>query len=134
VTLWVTVTAERIGTAYASAGTQPEDHRIALVERRGCRDRDAATSAAGAVEALRHSAQEQPISVTVPAVALLRVDVDGRVVAAATNTGCAPRTSDAVYLFHEDGSIEAVSAAALAGQVWIGDFTKSGVFAAQPAS
>jgi hypothetical protein len=70
----------------------------------------------------------QQMSVSVPAVAMVRLDDAGAVVEAATNTGCAPRAGDAVYVVQADGSLEP---AALPAVDWVGDFTQAGVFQPQ---
>jgi hypothetical protein len=74
------------------------------------------------------------IAVSVPAIALVKVDRLGRVLAAMTNTGRAPRTGDELWLVLPDGSIEAASpveASGLANYRWVGDFGSPGVFIAQ---
>jgi hypothetical protein len=71
----------------------------------------------------------QAVSVTVPAVVLLRVDGAGRVVAASTNTGCAPRAGDEVYTVQGDGSLTRTPVLPMID--WRGDFTVIGVFQPQ---
>jgi hypothetical protein len=72
------------------------------------------------------------VSVQVPAIAMVKVDSHGTVVAAATNTGCAPRTGDLVYLYRANGIVERSTTFVLARHRWIGDFRTPGVF--QPQS
>ncbi|MCE9623577.1 MAG: hypothetical protein K8R99_14665 [Actinomycetia bacterium] len=76
-------------------------------------------------------ANAQTSIVTVPATVFLRVDRAGRVTAAATNTGCAPRHGDDVYLFRPDGSITVTTTVDVEDVDWVGDFTTPGVFQPQ---
>ncbi len=62
---------------------------------------------------------------------MIRVDGKGRILAAWTNTGCAPRPTDEIYLTHPDGSISAATTAVLAHRRWVGDFTTAGVYVLQ---
>ena len=74
----------------------------------------------------------QPVvAVSVPATAVVRVDDDGRVITAMTNTGQPPRPDDDLWLMHPDGSIESAPVEQFADHVWIGDFTDAGVYVAQ---
>jgi hypothetical protein len=95
--------------------------RPPLVEADSCDDRGATKPATPQDGALT-------ISVTVPATAFVRVDKSGRVTAAATNTGCAPRKGYDVYVFRPDGSITLAPTFNLASLVWFGDFTSVGEF------
>ena len=74
---------------------------------------------------------QQTIRVTVPATALLRIDRDGRVVAALTNTGCAPRHSDDIYVVRPDGTVALASSTQITARTWTGDFTSPGVYVDQ---
>jgi len=76
-------------------------------------------------------AMVQGIDVRVPRTALLRVDRHRRVIAAATNTGCAPRLGDDVYFVSPTGDLAPAPPSAILGHRWRGDFTVSGVFVAQ---
>jgi hypothetical protein len=69
--------------------------------------------------------------VAVPATVFLRVDEGGRVTAAATNTGCVPRSGDGVYAFQPSGLITAAGFDVTSCH-WTGDFTIAGRF--QPQS
>ena len=73
----------------------------------------------------------QTITVTVPSVALLRTDHGNHVVAAMTNTGCAPRPSDQLWFVRPDGSLEAAPTSEMANRHWIGNFTNPGVYVSQ---
>jgi hypothetical protein len=75
----------------------------------------------------------QTIAVVVPRTTFLRVDAAGRVTEAATNTGCAPRTGDDVYLYHPDGTITLSPTIDVAARTWTGDFRHSGQFQPQSA-
>ena len=101
-----------------------------LVERPGCSrtlddtdQQDLGPTAGGLV---------QEVTVQVPQTAMVRVDGKGRILAAWTNTGCAPRPTDEIYLTRPDGSIvAAATTAVLAHHRWIGDFTTAGVYVLQ---
>lgn len=73
----------------------------------------------------------QTITVHVPRTALLKVDDDGMVVAAATNTGAAPQSGDDVYLIHPDGTVEPSDTFDLGSVQWVGDFSRPGSFQPQ---
>ena len=73
----------------------------------------------------------QVITVGVPSVAILKVDRNGHVMAAKTNTGCAPRVTDMLYFVQADGSLRQGSADDLTNRRWTGDFTQIGVYVAQ---
>lgn len=72
------------------------------------------------------------VTVSVPGTALLRTDRGGHVVAAATNTGCAPRPSDDILLVRPDGTFAPAPSSQMANRRWFGDFTDPGVFQTQP--
>jgi pilus assembly protein FimV len=71
------------------------------------------------------------ITVTIPPVAWLEVDENGRLLAAATNTGCAPRTGDTVVARRPDRSVVADVAIDLDTVAWVGDFTQPAVLVPQ---
>jgi hypothetical protein len=100
---------------------------VGLIERPACAGdaADAATddASAGIADAV------QAVSVRVPRVALIRLDRDGRIAAVATNTGCAPRPGDQVYIEQADGSL--VRSATLPTADWQGDFRSAGEYQAQ---
>jgi hypothetical protein len=73
----------------------------------------------------------QEISVSVPATALLRLDGRGVVVAATTNTGCAPRPTDQVFGVRTDGTVDPLPPSTVTNVRWVGDFTEPGVLQAQ---
>lgn len=83
-----------------------------------------AAGAAGATAAVA-------ITVTIPPVAWLEVDENGRLLAAATNTGCAPRTGDTVVARRPDRSVVADVAIDLDTVAWVGDFTQPAVLVPQ---
>lgn len=68
----------------------------------------------------------QEVSVTVPRLALLRVDESGHVVAAVTNTGCAPQPSDATYVVTPSGEHVATPGERFAHLRFTGDFREAG--------
>ena len=73
----------------------------------------------------------QTITVHVPPTAFVRVDAQGTVTAAATNTGAAPQPGDDVYLFHPDGTITHAPSFDLGAVTWLGDFSQPGVYLQQ---
>jgi hypothetical protein len=99
-----------------------------LIEQSTC----GAVRAGTAAPATTSAGVIQDIRVSVPAVALLRVDERSRVLAVSTNTGCAPRSSDEFYAIRPDGSIDAVSVKDVPGRPWTGDFTVPGRYVPQP--
>jgi hypothetical protein len=100
--------------APAAAPTRPP-----LVEAAAC----AAPTPVAAPDGSRSDGTTQ-VSVQVPAVARLRV-VDGVVVAAATNTGCAPRSTDRFVVGERDAPPAEVAAAL---HVTSGDWTTPGAW------
>jgi hypothetical protein len=74
---------------------------------------------------------QQNITVVVPPIALLRVDNNGRVLAVATNTGCAPRIGDQYFAVRADGSISVTQLSKVTQRRWVGDFTTPGVYVSQ---
>ena len=76
----------------------------------------------------------QTLMVTVQRVSVLRLDDSGRIVAAMTNTGCAPRPGDELFYARPDGSLVPASTAALANRRWVGNFTVPGVTVPQTQS
>jgi len=70
------------------------------------------------------------IHVTIPPVAWLEVDETGRLIAAATNTGCAPRTGDEVFVRRPDRTLVEVTVD-LDTIAWVGDFTQPAVLVPQ---
>lgn len=101
-------------------GTSPGAGDAGLVQATRCR---AGTPAADPAPAV--------VTVQIPPTALVRVDHRGDVIAAWTNTGCAPGPADDIWVEGPDGTIHRGDAAALALHPWIGDFTRPGVFASQ---
>ncbi len=100
-----------------------------LVERPGC---SSGLNDTGHFEqASTTGALQQDITLQVPATALVRVDDGGHVLAALTNTGCAPRPGDDLFYVHPNGSIDAATMRALAHHPWVGDFTIAGVYVLQ---
>ncbi len=105
-----------------------------MAEGHGCLDRGNVPAAPPQQsEGRSPGGVSQPISVTVPRTAIVRVDDRGQVLAAMTNTGCPPGASDDVWHQHPDGSLVRAPAGA-ADRAWVGDFSERGVFVAQPAA
>jgi hypothetical protein len=73
------------------------------------------------------------ITVSIPAVAIVHVNSHGRVVSALTNTGCAPRPGDALYVIRPDGTLTLWTNARATHMHWTGDFTQIGVLQPQGA-
>ena len=73
----------------------------------------------------------QIINIAVAKTAFLRVDRSGRVIAAATNTGCMPRRGAEVFLLHLGGQIEPSPNFDVTSCRWLGDFTAAGRFQPQ---
>ena len=99
-----------------------------LVEREAC----GALSSAASQGAVADSSggTTLTIAVAVPRTALLEIDAAGEVVAAATNTGCAPRPGDDVFVRTASGDLVAGDPALLA-RAWVGDFRAVGVYQPQ---
>lgn len=64
----------------------------------------------------------QTVEVSVPRVAIIRIDTAGRIRWARTNTGCAPAPDDLVYLVNDDGSLRAAPGFDVTSIRWRGDF------------
>jgi hypothetical protein len=97
-------------------------------------DRRASDDAIAASTGRTSQPPAQSISVTVPATAMLRLDADGRIEAAWTNTGCPPSSDLDLWLMAADGSITAAPASWVDGVDdvdWLGDFSEPGVFVDQ---
>lgn len=103
--------------------SRPPHEAGTLVERPGCAVAEPTGSPGDGTD--------QRVAVTVRPTALIGVDARGRVVDAWTNTGCAPRTTDDVYLRGADGTIRA-GGRDLADRAWTGDFRRPGIAVAQP--
>lgn len=86
-----------------------------------------AATAAGATTA----AVAVKVTVNVPAVAWIELDADGRLVAAATNTRCAPRDGDTLAVRGPDRRLRTDVTLDLAAIHWVGDFTEPGVLVPQ---
>ena len=71
------------------------------------------------------------VTVTVPAVAWIELDAEGRLVAAATNTRCAPRDGDKLAVRGPDRRLLTDVTIDLAAIHWVGDFTEPGVLVPQ---
>jgi hypothetical protein len=113
-------TASHHGPSRGVATSSVVHARDALVEEATCWGASAASvpTASGV--------SVQTITVTVERTALVKVDAAGKVLAAETNTGCAPRPGDRVFVVQADGSLrEAVGFDATA-TAWTGDFTRFG--------
>lgn len=76
-------------------------------------------------------AMTQTLAVTVPRTTIVRLDASGRVVAALTNTGCAPQAVDDVYLSTVDGALTKTASFDVGRITWVGNFTTPGVYQAQ---
>ncbi len=107
-----------------TASEPPVSGADGLIEAPACREAVPAAATAPA-------ADPAAVTVQIAPTALVQVDHRGRVVAAWTNTGCAPSLGDDVYIEGPDGRIRPARAAALVTHPWIGDFTQPGVFASQ---
>ena len=71
------------------------------------------------------------LTVTVPRTTIVRLDSSGRVVAALTNTGCAPRAADDIYLSTAGGALTKTASFDVGHITWVGNFTTPGVYQAQ---
>ena len=137
----VPVTAIAIGAgalvaAAAPAGaTAAPAPAVVLVEDTACTApaAPAATAPTPVVDATGTAAATGAvvIKVTIPPVAWLEVDEAGRLLAAATNTGCAPRTGDTVVARRPDRTVVAEVTIDLDEVAWVGDFTEPAVLVPQ---
>lgn len=110
------VTIHPAGAAEAR-GTPP--HPAAVVEATHCRGKGA-----GPGDELPDGTFAQRVIVTVPRMAIVVVDHGGRVVDAATNTGCRPGAGDDILVQRPDGTMVPAVPGAFAGVAWSGDFTR----------
>jgi hypothetical protein len=77
------------------------------------------------------------IAVTVPTVAVIKVDSRGRVTAVMTNSSRAPRAGDELWIVQPDGSMRVPTSTETADFVarrWVGDFGDPGTFVDQPVA
>ena len=74
---------------------------------------------------------QQILTVGVHPTDLLKVDRRGRVIAAATNTGCVPRQGDDVFLFRPDGSGVLTTSFDFVSCRWMGNFSIRGLYQPQ---
>lgn len=68
----------------------------------------------------------QTVSVRIEPTSLLRLDSDGHVLAAETNTGCAPRATDHIYVVLRNGNLVENRTVDVSKVHWTGDFTQFG--------
>jgi len=116
------------------ASAHTGDRERGPIEQNTCghsdhQQRGIGTSTAGASPHV--TGTTQTVRVVVPRTTILRIDVNGHVVAAATSTGCAPGLGDLVYEMSPDGSVVSSPATQLAHHHWTGDFRTPGVFVPQ---
>jgi hypothetical protein len=71
-------------------------------------------------------ANVETITLTIEATSLLAIDGSGRVTAAETNTGCAPRSTDHLYFVHANGNLTEAIGVDVASLRFTGDFTEFG--------
>jgi hypothetical protein len=118
----VTAIAWSGGLAAATASHHEPSRRGVLVEVPECwgAPGPAASAPAGDGSAV------QTITVTVERTALLKLDAVGTVVAAETNTGCAPRPGDRLFVVQPDGSLREAIGIDVTATAWTGDFTQFG--------
>lgn len=98
-----------------------------------CLDDDAAAGTSGTASTpsgAPSTSRTQVVAVRTPATAMIRVDAAGRVLAAWTNTGCAPKPGDDLWTLHPDGTITPARAS-IVERRWRGDFSRAGVFVDQ---
>ena len=105
--------------------------RPTLIERAECVSDEAAATPAQVSTAGGGGEVSQALEVRVPRIAMVSYDSGDRIAAVATNTGCAPRAGDEVYIVLDDGNLVAAPDFALDGIEWRGDFTAAGVFQTQ---
>jgi hypothetical protein len=74
-----------------------------------------------------HALLVQELGVGLRAATVLRLDMFGRVVAAATNSGCPPRQTDDVYV-KVNGSTTLVTDVNISRVEWDGDFSEPGKY------
>jgi hypothetical protein len=84
------------------------------------------SSATGATLPVVDGGMVQTVTVSVEPTSLLKLDADGHVNAAETNTGCAPRSTDRLFVVHDDGSLTDATGFDVASVAWTGDFTQFG--------
>jgi hypothetical protein len=68
----------------------------------------------------------QTVSVRIEPTSLLKLDSDGHVLAAETNTGCAPRATDHIYVVLRNGNLVENTKVDVSKVQWTGDFTQFG--------
>lgn len=114
-------------SATAAAAPQGRLPDRTLAERIGCGSAGGAASPDGA------DRTGDVISVRVDPTAVVEIDRFGTPIAAMTNTGCAPRPGDDLFIRNPDGTVEPVAAIDPPAHGWTGDFTRAGVYRLQHA-
>jgi hypothetical protein len=111
----------------AESRHESDDHDQRLIESSTCPDRrdDEPRIATNVVS---FGGGKQTMAVSVPRTVLLRVDSSGQVTAAATNTGCAPRKLEDVFVFRLDGTVSPDTDFDVDACAWTGDFSVPGQF------
>ncbi len=84
------------------------------------------TPSTGTALASPGGAMVQTVTVRIEPTSLLRLDPDGHVKAAETNTGCAPRATDHVYVVMRNGDLVENTKVDVSTVRWTGDFTQFG--------
>lgn len=111
-------------TAWGAGASSPAASSVTMHERAEC--------AQSAVTAPAPSAEGgMPITVSVPATVVLQVEWNGELIAAMTNTGCAPRGDEDIHLMWPDRSMSECVSLQTGALVWSGDFTEPGVYQPQ---
>jgi hypothetical protein len=116
--------ADRARSGSSSSGDSGDDrdHRTTLVQVPSCWGTPIATPTTpppvGGVT--------QTVVVRIEPTSLLKLDSDGHVVAAETNTGCAPRPTDHIYVVLRNGDLIENRKVDVSKVKWTGDFTEFG--------
>lgn len=71
------------------------------------------------------------VTVRVPVTVVLQVEWNGELIAAMTNTGCAPRGDEDIFLMWPDRTITECTTLDAAAVQWEGTFTQPGVYEPQ---
>ncbi len=113
--------AER-SRSHVTESDSGRDHRPALVEVPSCWG----APLSDPVPAPNAGGMTQTVSVRIEPTSLLKLDSDGHVLAAETNTGCAPRVTDHIYVVLRNGNLVENRKVDVSKVTWTGDFTQFG--------
>jgi hypothetical protein len=117
--------AERTRTDSTEAGDE-RDHRAVLVQVPSCWGTPITTPDTTRTTPPNPADGGLSVTVRIEPTSLLKLDSSGHVIAAETNTGCAPRMTDHIYVVLSNGNLVENTKVDVSDVRWTGDFTEFG--------